>query len=637
MTLSVKIFLSFFFFFALLLGLTLYISSSQTEQFEIKNLSLRLRATHQRFDQQLNQERLHILKIGKTLTTDQKFRSFLSQIKDNFYSFAEEIARDTDADLVFMVDDNMAVRGMYPTSEKLSVWVDANLEKFPIKNVLETGTDRRGMISGGGKLMSSVALPLKESLQDDYAVGVMIVIKNIDDKWLVKLTGDSMEKDFLQVIFFSELKVVADNVGESFAENIISNLENIPIGSGMFLFDSDRYITQRGIYDNNGNSTGYIYATNLDKTLKPFKEIQDKILVAGIAILMVGLLFSIFFSKRIARPLGLLLQGTKGVIDDNFDFEIKHTSSDEVGELSKAFNHMLKGLREKKYIQETFGKYVHPSIVADILSNPDKIQPGGKRNYQTVLFCDVANFTSFSETMAPEDLIKLLNEYLGAMTEEISNHNGILDKYIGDAIMAFWGPPFTPGNHSLQACQAALNMQSILGTLRPQWLSKGLPEIKMRVGIATGHMIVGNIGSEKNLEYTCIGDTVNYSSRLEGINKVYGTDIIIDIFTKKNVEHDLLLRELDTIQVKGRTQGSQIFEVLSEKKDASENQNRLKIEYEAALEQYRKGEFELAEKKFVSLYQSDNDLASKTMSERCREYVISPPENWLGVVEMKEK
>ncbi|MBC8282191.1 MAG: hypothetical protein H8E32_00110 [Nitrospinae bacterium] len=116
-----------------------------------------------------------------------------------------------------------------------------------------------------------------------------------------------------------------------------------------------------------------------------------------------------------------------------------------------------------------------------------------------------------------------------------------------------------------------------------------------------------------------------------------GLCLIIDIFTKKNVEHDLLLRELDTIQVKGRTQGSQIFEVLSEKKDASENQNRLKIEYEAALEQYRKGEFELAEKKFVSLYQSDNDLASKTMSERCREYVISPPENWLGVVEMKEK
>ena len=162
MTLSAKIFLAFFFFFTLLLGLTLYISSSQTEEFEIKNLSSKLRATHKRFDQQISQEQLHVLKIAKTLTTDQKFRSFLSQIKDNFYSFAEEIARDTDADLVFMVDDTLAVRGMYPTSEKLSLWVDANLEKFPIKKVLDTGVEIRGMVSAGGKLMSSVALPLKE-------------------------------------------------------------------------------------------------------------------------------------------------------------------------------------------------------------------------------------------------------------------------------------------------------------------------------------------------------------------------------------------------------------------------------------------------------------------------------------------
>jgi len=637
MTLSAKIFLSFFFFSTLLLGLTLYISNSETEQFEIKALSLKLRETHQRFDRQLDQERLHILKIAKTLTNDQKFRSFLSQIKDNFYSFAEEIAHDTDADLVFMVDDNLKVRGIYPTSEKLSLWVNANLDKFPIKPILENGTGQGGMVSTGGKLMSSVGLPLKESLRDEYAVGAMIVVKNIDDKWVAKLTEDAMEKDFLQVIFFSDLKIVADNVENKFADEVIANLEEIPGGSGMFLFEGDRYITQRGFYEDKDKTTGYFYATNLDSALKPFQAIQDKILITGIAILTVGLLFSIFFSRRIAQPLGLLLQGTKGVIDDNYDFEIKHTSKDEVGELSKAFNHMLQGLREKKYIQETFGKYVHPSIVAEILSNPEKIQPGGKRNYQSVLFCDVANFTSFSETMAPEALIKLLNEYLGAMTEEISNTQGILDKYIGDAVMAFWGPPFTPGNHSLLACQAALNMQSTLQILRPQWLSRGLPEIRMRVGIATGHMIVGNIGSEKNLEYTCIGDTVNYSSRLEGINKVYGTDIIIDIFTKKNVEHDLLLRELDTIQVKGREQGSQIFEVVAEKKNASENQKRLKSEYESTLELYRKGEFDFAEKAFTSIYNASNDLASKTMSERCKDYIVLPPENWNGIVVMKEK
>ncbi len=634
MKLSVKIFLSFFIFFTLLLGLTLYITNSQTEQFEIKSLSSKLKETHLRFNQQLNREQVHTLKLAKTLTLDQKFRSFLSQIKDNFYSFSEEIARDTEADWVFMIDDSFHIRGIYPTDENITKWVTDNISKFPIKDVLETGEDRRSMISGDGKLMSSVALPLKESLTDEYALGVMIVVKHIDDQWVEDLIGTNLAQNALQIVFFSDSKIVADNVSEKFSKTVIEKLTQVPSGAGMLKIAGERYITQRGSYD---NGAGYLYATNLDYSLIPFKEIQNKILLMGIAVLLVGLMFSIVFSKRIARPLRSLLEGTKGVIDDNYDFEIKHTSSDEVGELSKAFNHMLKGLREKKYIQDTFGKYVHPSIVENILSNPDNILPGGTRSYQSVLFCDVANFTSFSETMAPESLIQLLNEYLGAMTEEISQTHGILDKYIGDAIMAFWGPPFTPGNHSLLACQAALNMQAQLKILRPQWLAKGLPEIRMRVGVATGHMIVGNIGSEKNLEYTCIGDTVNYSSRLEGINKMYGTDIIIDVFTKKNVEHDLLLRELDTIQVKGRTQGAQIYEVMAESKKASPEQIRIKSDYESALALYRKGDFVPSEEAFATLYNTSKDIPSKNMSERCREYIATPPENWLGIVVMKEK
>jgi adenylate cyclase len=349
------------------------------------------------------------------------------------------------------------------------------------------------------------------------------------------------------------------------------------------------------------------------------------------------LLFSILFSRRISKPLRLLQKGTEGVINGDYDFQVDHSSGDEIGELAKAFNHMLRGLQEKKYIQEIFGKYVHPSIVEDILSNPEKIQPGGKRSYQTVLFCDVVNFTGFSEKLAPEVLINLLNEYLGAMSDEISNNQGILDKYIGDAIMAFWGPPFTAGNHSLLACQTAIRMQKKLDSLRPQWLEKGLPEIRMRVGIATGHMIVGNIGSSNNLEYTCIGDTVNYSSRLEGINKFYGTEIIIDVFTQKNVLHDMLLRELDIIQVKGRTQGSQIFEVLNELKNSTDREKNIKQKYEAALSLYREGNFVEAEGLFADLAETYNDLPSQKMALRCREFISNPPENWRGVTIMTEK
>ncbi|MZH02514.1 MAG: hypothetical protein F3745_03700, partial [Nitrospinae bacterium] len=197
MKLSVKIFLSFFIFFTLLLGLTLYITNSQTEQFEIKSLSLELKETHVRFDQQLDREQVHTLNLAKTLTLDQKFRSFLSQIKDNFYSFSEEIARDTQADLVFMVDEAFKIRGIYPVDEKVQKWVSDNIDRFPIKDVMDTGEDRRGMISGDGKLMSSVALPLKESLLDEYALGVMIVVKHIDDQWVEDLIGKKFEQNDL--------------------------------------------------------------------------------------------------------------------------------------------------------------------------------------------------------------------------------------------------------------------------------------------------------------------------------------------------------------------------------------------------------------------------------------------------------
>ena len=367
MNLSVKIFLSFFTFFTLLLGLTLYIANSQTEQFEIKNLSLKLRGAHQRFNQQLDRELDHTLKLAKTLILDQKFRSFLSQIKDNFYSFSEDIARDADADVVFMVDEGFAVRGIYPTDEIVENWVKKNLDKFPIKDILDTGKETSGIISGRGKLMSSVALPLKESLRDEYALGVMIVIKHIDDQWVKELMGEQIEQNFLQVLFYSDSKIVADNVSDDFGKVIIQNLDQIPTGSGIFIYAGDRYITQKGSYAGNDDKAGYIYATNLDSSLIPFKAIQNKILLTGLALLFVGVLFSIIFSKRIVMPLRSLLKGTEGIIEGNYDFEIKHTSSDEVGQLSSAFNHMLKGLREKKFIQDTFGKYVHPSIVKDIL------------------------------------------------------------------------------------------------------------------------------------------------------------------------------------------------------------------------------------------------------------------------------
>ncbi len=223
------------------------------------------------------------------------------------------------------------------------------------------------------------------------------------------------------------------------------------------------------------------------------------------------------------------------------------------------------------------------------------------------------------------------------MTHELSQVEGILDKYIGDAIMAFWGPPFCKGNHAFLACKAALGMQSKLAELREKWSREGKPELQARIGIATGEMIVGNIGSEQAKDYTCIGDTVNYGARLEGLNKYYGTRIMIDDNTYRRT-YGLFARELDTVQVKGRERGSPVYELTGFDEDETPETRQKLVQYASALAIYREGDFILAAKKFDQVVKNfPGDGPGQMMLERCKNYAKNPPREWLGVHMMEEK
>ena len=215
------------------------------------------------------------------------------------------------------------------------------------------------------------------------------------------------------------------------------------------------------------------------------------------------------------------------------------------------------------------------------------------------------------------------------------NHKGVIDKYIGDAIMAFWGPPFNKDNHAFGACVAALGMQGKLDELRSGWEQRGLPAVRVRIGIATGDVIVGNIGSEQAQDYTCIGDTVNLSSRLEGVNKFYGTSIIIDEDTLNLASEDFCVRELDTVQVKGREGGTRIFELLG-MSDEPEGRDLIDS-YGVALERFRTADFKCALQGFEALAKAHEDTASMKMAVRCKAYLKKPPKNWNGIHEMTVK
>ncbi len=303
---------------------------------------------------------------------------------------------------------------------------------------------------------------------------------------------------------------------------------------------------------------------------------------------------------------------------------------------SVIFQEGFKVLIAEKDIRElrrAFSSYVSPQLLEIISRNPEKLKLGGEKRKLTVLFSDIRGFTSLSEKLDPEDLVNLLNEFLTPMTEIILNKGGMLDKYIGDAIMALFNVPVDVENHADRACASALEMIKTLEKLNPTFRKKYGIVVDIGIGINTGEAVVGNMGSKQRFDYTAIGDTVNLASRLEGLNKVYRTKIIISEYTKKELREDFLLRKLDLVVVKGKTKPVIIYELLE---NTEENRKKAK-EFESALDQYISGFFENAYILFSELSIKYGDEPSRVFAGRCREMIEKPPSEWNGVYISREK
>jgi len=629
MNLSQKIFMTFFISVTALLCITLYLIDTQAEQHEIEGIISDFNNTQRKFQHDLDARQQHIQILSSIMTTDQKFRSFLSQIKDNFYPFSAEIGRDTGADFVFMLDDEPSIRAVYKKESHLTLALNEYFNVFEINQHLETALSDSKMISLAKGLYSSHFIPLKESLHDDYAVGLIIVINEINDLWVEKFLSSEVK---YQAIFFNQGQIIAKNTSAELAQAVLDNRHAI-LETGRFYWQQQRYIGQLILFESDNQQAGYILSANLDQALVAFKQLQQTILLIGASILALGAFLFIWISRQITQPLRLITQGTLAIEEGDYQYRIGYQSKDEVGQLANSFNTMAGGLEERERIRNTFSTYVDPVIVAELLSQPDKLKLGGERKQQSVLFSDIAGFTNFSEKLPAEILVKILNEYLTAMTHEISQQQGILDKFIGDAIMAFWSPQICDNQHAQRACETALNMQNSLQSLRPIWQKNQATDIFVRIGIATGDMIVGNIGSEQARSYTCIGDNVNYSSRLEGLNKYYGTEVMIDERTAHAIT-GLVVRELDTVQVKGREQGAVIYQLIGRTNEIDAEQHHVLECYQQALQHYRAAEFNQAAKIFSQLKQ---DGPSQIMLARCETLQKKVPENWQGISVMLEK
>jgi adenylate cyclase len=294
--------------------------------------------------------------------------------------------------------------------------------------------------------------------------------------------------------------------------------------------------------------------------------------------------------------------------------------------------------RAKRQFTELFGQYVPPELVEEMSRNPESYSMDGRKAELTVLFSDIRGFTTISEGLGPDELTRLMNEYLSAMTEVVRKNRGTLDKYIGDAIMAFWGAPVSDPQHARQAVLTAMQMQAALPAVNKAFAAKGWPEVKIGVGVNTGEMTVGDMGSSVRKAYTVMGDAVNLGSRLEGITKQYGVGILVGEGTRKAIK-DIVFREVDRVQVKGKEEPVAIYEpICLESESGKPVQEELKL-WSQALRYYRAQEWDQAEVTLLNLSRlaPDRALYAKYM-ERVSHLRKDPPgADWKGVWKFETK
>jgi adenylate cyclase len=384
---------------------------------------------------------------------------------------------------------------------------------------------------------------------------------------------------------------------------------------------------------------GFIVLKSLTKELEFVSKLRIALLSVGGIILLIAIGFSFFLSKGITRPVKKLSLAAKEIGKGRLETKVDIRTGDELEHLGDAFNSMVTGLKERDFIKSTFERYVSPNVAAEIIKNPDMLRLGGERKTLTIFFTDIGDFTHLCEVHQPEDVVRDLNTYFRGMTTAILEHNGTINKFQGDNILAFWGAPIPQEDHALLACKAALRCNGFLKYLEKMWVAFGYPPRTYRFGISTGEVVVGNIGTSSRFEYTIIGDEVNIASRLEGVNKYYGTQILISEKTHVYIKDILITRELDIIRVIGKKKPVKIYELVGEKGKIDEEKTTLLEYFEAGLYAYRDRQWEKASSFFLQVLRLEpEDKPSKLYIQRCKENKqMEPASGWDWVYHHEAK
>jgi len=377
------------------------------------------------------------------------------------------------------------------------------------------------------------------------------------------------------------------------------------------------------------------------------------------AALAVAVILLIFITTGFTKPIGKIVKAMNSIIETaDLSSRVEVEYNDETGNLAMTFNKMAEELdkaygqikryafdavlagKKEERIRHIFQKYVPNNVIEKFFASPEKMLVGDNRKL-SILFSDIRSFTTISEGMAPDDLVNSLNRYFSGQVDIIYNRNGIVDKYIGDAIMAFWGAPDSREDDALQSVISGLEMVEAVGKFNENQRKLGKCEFQIGIGLNYGEVTVGNIGSERKMDYTVIGDAVNLASRMEGLTKTYHSDLLIseslfEELRKNSPDSGLHYRLLDTVAVKGKTKGVRIFTV---KRSLTAAEAKAWPVHNQGMKLYYQRTFNEASEKFKEVLSIlPNDFNAESLLQRCTDYAVNPPpQNWDGVEIMKSK